>query len=121
MRFQVEKGETWEDFTKYAEKNNFEGTVHMEEGASAGTALSALRILDDLTEKVELSFTSTWLSEDDSNYVQTVLRRRPLAIRTDYFGGTLKEYSVVCDNVQKTVKRSAGTQYFMVSAVLKEL
>jgi len=120
MIFQVENNGTWVEWTGYAEYSNFEGTVAMREGPAAGYAISGLRILDDIAEKVEFRFTSTWLTESDANTLQRQLRRRPFRIRTDFFQGTPTVYTVVCDNVQKAVKKSSGTQRFVVAATIKE-
>ncbi|MCR4805783.1 MAG: hypothetical protein K5981_09110 [Clostridia bacterium] len=122
MIFQVEyNSNTWVDWTVYAENSNFDGSISMQEGLAAGKAISALRILDDIEEKAEFRFTSTWLTESVANNLQQMLRRRPFRVRTDYFQGTPEIYTVVCDNIQKAVKKSSGTQRFIVSATVKEI
>ena len=93
----------WVDITPFIKYQGVEGTRNDVDGPNAGRVIdNALMYRDRLATKRKFQITTTPLKMSTAIMIENLLMPEFFTIRTDYFEGTVKPYTVYSNNVSKT-------------------
>ena len=93
----------WVDITKYIKYQGVEGTFNSVDGPNAGRVIeNALMYRDLLATKIKFQITTIPLKQSEANMIINLLLPEFFTIRTDYFTGCSKKYTVYSNNISKT-------------------
>lgn len=93
----------WVDITPYIKYQGVEGTRNDVDGPNAGRVIdNALMYRDRLATKRKFQITTIPLNMSTAVMIENLLMPEFFTIRTDYFEGTVKPYTVYSNNVSKT-------------------
>lgn len=93
----------WVDITPFIKYQGVEGTRNDVDGPNAGRVIdNALMYRDRLATKRKFQITTTPLKMSTAVMIENLLMPEFFTIRTDYFAGTVKQYTVYSNNVSKT-------------------
>lgn len=93
----------WVDITPYIKYQGVDGTRNDVDGPNAGRVIeNALMYRDRLATKIKFQITTTPLKMSTAVMIENLLMPEFFTIRTDYFTGSPKHYTVYSNNVSKT-------------------
>lgn len=93
----------WVDITPYIKYQGVEGTRNDVDGPNAGRVIeNALMYRDRLATKMKFQITTIPLEMSTAVMIENLLMPEFFTIRTDYFTGSSKQYTVYSNNVSKT-------------------
>lgn len=93
----------WVDITPFIKYQGVEGTFNSVDGPNAGRVIeNALMYRDLLATKIKFQITTTPLKQSEANMIINLLLPEFFTIRTDYFTGSPKQYTVYSNNISKT-------------------
>jgi hypothetical protein len=93
----------WVDITPYIKYQGVEGTRNDVDGPNAGRVIdNALMYRDRLATKRKFQITTIPLNMSTAVMIENLLMPEFFTIRTDYFTGSPKQYTVYSNNVSKT-------------------
>lgn len=93
----------WVDITPYIKYQGVEGTRNDVDGPNAGRVIeNALMYRDRLATKRKFQITTIPLKMSTAVMIENLLMPEFFTIRTDYFTGSPKQYTVYSNNVSKT-------------------
>lgn len=93
----------WVDITPYIKYQGVEGTRNDVDGPNAGRVIeNALMYRDRLATKIKFQITTIPLKMSTAVMIENLLMPEFFTIRTDYFTGSPKQYTVYSNNVSKT-------------------
>lgn len=93
----------WVDITPYIKYQGVEGTFNSVDGPTAGRVIEqALMYRDLLATKIKFQITTIPLKQSEANMIINLLLPEFFTIRTDYFTGASKQYTVYSNNISKT-------------------
>lgn len=93
----------WVDITPYIKYQGVEGTRNDVDGPNAGRVIeNALMYRDRLATKMKFQLTTIPLKMSTAVMIENLLMPEFFTIRTDYFTGSSKQYTVYSNNVSKT-------------------
>lgn len=101
----------WTDITPYIKYQGIEGTRNDVDGPNAGRVISdALMYRDRLATKIKFQITTIPIPMETAIMIENLLMPEFFQIRTDYFTGSSKTYTVYSNNVSKTyvINKSYG-------------
>lgn len=93
----------WVDITPFIKYQGVEGTFNSVDGPNAGRVIeNALMYRDLLATKIKFQITTIPLKQSEANMIINLLLPEFFTIRTDYFTGSPKPYTVYSNNISKT-------------------
>lgn len=93
----------WVDITPFIKYQGVEGTRNDVDGPNAGRVIeNALMYRDRLATKIKFQITTIPLKMSTAVMIENLLMPEFFTIRTDYFEGSPKQYTVYSNNVSKT-------------------
>lgn len=93
----------WVDITPFIKYQGVEGTRNDVDGPNAGRVIdNALMYRDRLATKMKFQITTIPLEMSTAVMIENLLMPEFFTIRTDYFTGSSKQYTVYSNNVSKT-------------------